>query len=1266
MFPDQSHINHVRDALWKRSVGGASVMVGAGFSRNAEKARPDAHDSPTWYDLAKAMYGKLYPQDDDGSRQSAIAATSGSGNWVRLAQEYEAAFGRGDLHRLIGKLVRDDDFKPGDMHSRLLRLPWRDIFTTNWDTLLERTCPSVVERAYSVVRNMDEIPLASRPRIVKLHGSVPAYFPLIFTEEDYRTYPVKFAPFVNTVQQAMMETVLCLIGFSGDDPNFLHWSGWVRDNLGRSAPKIYLAGWLDLSSHRRRMLEDRNVVPIDLHRHPKSRDWPEHLRHRYATNWLLHTLEYGRPYDVSNWPTPSRHQYPQHSKLLEPVEKALFNEPKDEPKTPSNESESANMTVLVRELLSVWSHNRKVYPGWLTVPGDKRFRLSSNTQRWKALILHSLPDLEPVDRLNAIHELIWRKEILLEPISQKLEAAAQVALREIDCQNRAINGAVDMEPDWAIIREAWLLIALALVTVARQRFDRDTFDGRIDSLSPFRNDNHDVVHRIHHERCLWSVNSLDYKALEDQLKDWRTEANCDPVWMMRKSALLFETGHHEDADELIASALTAIREIPGDDLSVAAPSRESWALCSALRIEDFGSEVGPWRRWEELMPLKCNALTEKHRHIEAIKGIEKKAKGPPFDFGVVQGFEISISSAEGDQWIAARRAVRLAEIAGLPPSTHGIAISSDILGLAADKLFRHEPELAMRVVLRITKHDGDDRFKSLLSRARVAAMSAESVTRLARICIDTVEFALPRIAIPDASKRNVFWRERLCVAMEALSRFSVRLDPEMAESIFGGALQWYGNRKIASDFSLANPVRSILTRSWEALPEQNQRERVLDVLSAPIIGMDDFSAPADQYPDPGYLLANDLTVPDRAIDESRWKEMINFLVRGLRVDGEARKRASVRIFWVNSHNLLVNAEKSLVAHALWGDDYTVHNDLPAGTDIFDWAFLLLPEPEPGVADERFRQKWLNAGISVGEDPPHIDDILWHIGSAISNLKIHKKPLTFSDQEQGHLETLVARWAETPVRHLLHVTGVQELMFQERRNGIRRAILGLQSVLLEVRLSEPISERLYEKVQNLNESDIPALSLVAGLINALPRRFDDIVLSMRKGLSSDDTLLAKDAAKGLWLWLRVANDSTIELRPPPIDLMCEIGMMIAARRKTVLGQALQIAKWVFLEGGPEHRDAIGALVSQGLGYLAQELRYDGRHDLDEDIPLLRWGCTHLALAMAQNDFNADPAVASWVESAGNDPLPEVRYAKRPAGERPDDAVSNTPPVSDRPE
>ena len=223
-------------------------MVGSGFSRNANKARPDATEMPTWSDLASSMYEALYPLEDSERRVSEEHRSFEASSILRVAQEYEASFGEDGLHSLIRNCVRDDYFSPGDKHHRLLRLPWRDIFTTNWDTLLERTRPSVVETGYGVVRDIADIPNSTRPRIVKLHGCVSRTSRLIVTEEDYRTYQAQYAPFVNTVQQSMMETVVVLLGFSGDDPNFLHWSGWVRDNLRQAAPKIYLAGWLNFIS----------------------------------------------------------------------------------------------------------------------------------------------------------------------------------------------------------------------------------------------------------------------------------------------------------------------------------------------------------------------------------------------------------------------------------------------------------------------------------------------------------------------------------------------------------------------------------------------------------------------------------------------------------------------------------------------------------------------------------------------------------------------------------------------------------------------------------------------------------------------------------------------------------------------------------------------------------------------------------------------------------------------------------------------------------
>ena len=233
-----------------------------------------------------------------------------------------------------------------------------------------------------------------------------------------------------------METVFCLIGFSGDDPNFLHWSGWIRDNLGSAAPKVYLAGWLDLSIHRRRMLEERDIVVIDLARHPKARQWPEHLRHSYATDWILHTLELGRPYEISSWPFPSNYQYSQPPEYLKPVPRTISDEPNEVPSPPQSENESGDQSAPVRELLNVWNHNRRVYPGWLTVPVSAKYELSQNTKKWELLILDTLQNFALLDRLNAVYELIWLKEVLLEPVSLEIKTVAEEILKEIDCKIR--------------------------------------------------------------------------------------------------------------------------------------------------------------------------------------------------------------------------------------------------------------------------------------------------------------------------------------------------------------------------------------------------------------------------------------------------------------------------------------------------------------------------------------------------------------------------------------------------------------------------------------------------------------------------------------------------------------------------------------------------------------------------------------------------------------------------------------------------------------
>ena len=202
---------------------------------SAETLRhPDQNPAfPDWSQLGDRFYARLYGHEPKPEREYLQVPS--------LAHEIEAAFGRPALNQMLREAIRDLQHEPSPLHVKLLDLPWSDVFTTNYDTLLERACRSVISQRYDIIVDPEDLGHSTRPRIVKLHGSLLSDRPFIVTDEDYRRYPQTFAPFVNTVLQSLLENTLCLIGFSGDDPNFLQWIGWIRDSLGHeSSPKMYL------------------------------------------------------------------------------------------------------------------------------------------------------------------------------------------------------------------------------------------------------------------------------------------------------------------------------------------------------------------------------------------------------------------------------------------------------------------------------------------------------------------------------------------------------------------------------------------------------------------------------------------------------------------------------------------------------------------------------------------------------------------------------------------------------------------------------------------------------------------------------------------------------------------------------------------------------------------------------------------------------------------------------------------------------------------
>ena len=587
------YLTEIAERLWS---GRAAVMVGAGFSKNATPNSASGSGFPDWSQLGDLFYEKIHGRKPD--TQSKYL------NVLKLADEVHAAFGRSALNQILRDAIPDYDYEPSPLHENLLNLPWSDIFTTNYDTLLERASNAVTSQRYDVIVNMEDLVYSKKPRIVKLHGSFPSDRPFIITEEDYRCYPEKFAPFVNTVRQALLENTLCLIGFSGDDPNFLQWIGWIRDNLGQqNSPKIYLVGLFSLSDAQKKLLERRNIVLVDLSEYPDVSG-----SHYKALELFLKYLHSRKAED-------NRLGWPEDSEFLTP-------------------DQQAEKLAQLTELLVVWKKQRLLYPGWVVVPEDRRSSLWAFTEHW----INYLPvqdNLPNFIDLEFAFELNWRMEKCLCPIlSEQLaffEAILdrylplldmETPLEQISATSEEMNARDLTRND---IRNMCHHLLLSMMRHYREQ-------GLLEKWETFRDKiQQDMVNlssehkaSFHYECALFPFFGLNLPELKKQLAEWPVNESL-PFWEAKRAGLLAEIGQVEEAKNILENSLTNIRSklnLKPITTDYSLVSQEAFVMLLLKYIQTLvGLKEGDWtetqeiqneffERWNTLKQYKCDPQNE--------------------------------------------------------------------------------------------------------------------------------------------------------------------------------------------------------------------------------------------------------------------------------------------------------------------------------------------------------------------------------------------------------------------------------------------------------------------------------------------------------------------------------------------------------------------------------------------------------------------------------------------------------------------------------
>lgn len=161
-------------------------------------------------------------------------------------------------------------------HKQLLRCDkFKNIYTTNYDNLLEFTSDNFSETQTPVVDTSWNLSNGFQKRsIIKIHGSLgieddrfefdgDQHLRYIIAQEDYDTYIEKHEAFSHLMRISMLQGKFCLLGFSGNDPNYMGWVKWMSDILGKGkdkGPKIYLVTFKNEESSDKKLYYKNHYI----------------------------------------------------------------------------------------------------------------------------------------------------------------------------------------------------------------------------------------------------------------------------------------------------------------------------------------------------------------------------------------------------------------------------------------------------------------------------------------------------------------------------------------------------------------------------------------------------------------------------------------------------------------------------------------------------------------------------------------------------------------------------------------------------------------------------------------------------------------------------------------------------------------------------------------------------------------------------------------------------------------------------------------------
>jgi hypothetical protein len=1072
------YLNEIAQRLWS---GHASLMVGAGFSKNA------SDKFLSWRELGDLLYNKLYGHNPKDSDKAYL-------DILKLADEVESTLGKTALDDLIKKELPDKEYPPSELHKDLLRLPWKDVFTTNYDTLLERATETIVDRRYEVVVNKDELNSSNSPRIIKLHGSFPSTTPFILSGEDYRRYPNDNAPFVNTVQQSLLENTLCMIGFSGNDPNFLKWIGWIRDNLGKEkSSRIYLIGALTFSYGEQKLLESRNIIPINLSHSENPNKTKIHAK---AIQYFIDKMnEIHNKEDRSKW----------GDKLTIVAQKNSY-----------------------KKILADWEAERASYPGWLILPAAKRevvFKGMGNI----SLKDKRFSDLSSPDDLFFLYEFNWRTERCLHPILNDWVSIYETVLQKYDPYKKTIvtsdTTTKETNPslDWDKIQKTWIALQLSLLRLYREEGWIEKWDNLYKMLKekePSFSEEHKA--RLNYELCLHYLFTFNIENLIPAIRNWKVDSSL-PYWAAKRATLLAEFCSTEDAVPILEQCLNKVRRrlnlAPiSNDYSLV--SLESYLMflyravlqSNKLAHKDFNFKSLPdyKQRWNELKQYQCDPWGEIENFKSQLFAIplklpDRKEIHTTFDIGQRQ----PTYSFGGDckslrlSW----EHIRFIEETGV--SCHLPSLQILDIDTFNKTIYFVSKSSPLTAIIAMIKSGDKENVKYVYDRKTLSEMNSDFINKQASKYIELLRSS----CLEDHQNHENIFSTLSLILPEILSRFCTKISFDLRKKLIDLLKDIYKSRK-------TNPFAgydTLMKRLVNSFTEEEQYKLIPEWLEFPIIDPNRIEFDPFNYISYGRPIKHG----DKIFIK---EEVIDDLLSALKIDDSKRSIAIYKLAILIQYHLLNNLQKYFFSKNLW-----MHSDgdgFPKQKGLLNISFISLPHPKNISPVDLLRTYIKNTpfdqarGIGTITIDNHSIDITNGDIAILHNIAATDQDRTkyiWTDEDINTLTDNIINWWNTNKHYLMDTeefwgTSISQ-EFKQRFSTIEQIITGVIAYNFSKINSENIAA-LKIMIDDLPNYGISNLNIKSALNDDYSIAFSELEKEILSALSSSSEDTISDAVNGI--------------------------------------------------------------------------------------------------------------------------------------------------------